>query len=96
MDSLVLLETNLHQLLNDYQQLQEQARMLKEENLRKQADLEQAYADLHQLRQDYKRLEAAHAIVASNALNDAERIEAKKRLTSIISQIDRALEVLKQ
>jgi oligoendopeptidase F len=96
MDSLVLLETNLHQLLNDYQQLQEQARMLKEENLRKQADLEQAYADLHQLRQDYKRLEAAHAMVASNALNDAERIEAKKRLTSIISQIDRALEVLKQ
>lgn len=96
MDSLVLLETNLHQLLNEYQQLQEQLRMLKEENLRKQADLEQAYADLHLLRQDYKRLEAAHAMVANSELNDAERIEAKKRLTSIISQIDRALEVLKQ
>jgi hypothetical protein len=95
MDSLVKLEDNLRQLLAQYQELQEQMRLLKEDNLRKQSDLEQAYADLHQLRRDHQQLQAAYALVAGDELKEEERLKAKQSLTAVITQIDKALEVLK-
>ena len=95
MDSLVKLEDNLRKLLAQYQELQGQVQLLKEDNLRKQADLEQAYAELYQLRKQHQQLQAAHALVAGEGLNEEERQKAKQRLTAIISQVDRAIEVLK-
>ena len=96
MDSLTFLEQNLHLLLSQYNELQEQMRLLKEENIRQRDEILQSHAELLQLRQEYNRLQAAHALIANDERNEEERQKAKQRLTSIISQIDKALEVLKQ
>lgn len=96
MDSLVLLEQNIQQLLVQYQELQEQVRLLKEENIRQREEILQSHADIQQLKKDYNRLQTAHALIAEKGLNEEERQKARQRLTSIISQIDKALAVLKQ
>ena len=96
MDSLVLLEQNIQQLLVQYQELQEQVRLLKEENIRQREEILQSHADIQQLKKDYNRLQTAHALIAEEGLNEEERQKARQRLTSIISQIDKALAVLKQ
>jgi oligoendopeptidase F len=95
-DSLTSLEQNLHLLLSQYNELQEQMRLLKEENIRQREEILQSHADLQQLKQEYNRLQAAHALITDDERNEEERQKAKQRLTSIISQIDKALEVLKQ
>ena len=96
MDSLVLLEQNLHQLLDQYNELQEQMRLLKEENIRQREEIIKSHADLQQLKKDYHHLQVAHAMIAGDGLNEEERQKAKQRLTSIINQIDKALKTLKQ
>lgn len=96
MDSLDLLEQNLLQLLNQYQELQEDMRLLKEENIRQREEILQSHAELQQLKKDYARLQAAHALVAGEGINEEVRQKTRQKLTSIISQIDKALEVLKQ
>jgi oligoendopeptidase F len=95
-DSLTSLEQNLHLLLSQYNELQEQMRLLKEENIRQREEILQSHADLQQLKQEYNRLQAAHALITDDERNEEERQKAKQRLTSIISQIDKVLEVLKQ
>ena len=96
MDSLTQLEHNLLQLLSQYQELQEDLRLLKEENIRQREEILQSHAELQQLKKDYTRLQTAHALLNGEGMNDEERQKARQRITSIISQIDRALEVLKQ
>lgn len=96
MDSLVLLEQNITQLLAQYQELQEQVRLLKEENIQQREEILQSHADLQQLKKDYNRLQTAHALISEEGLNEEERQKVRQRLTSIISQIDKALAVLKQ
>ena len=96
MDSLSSLEQHLHQLLAQYQELQEQLRLLKEENIRQRDEILQSHTELQLLKQEYNRLQAAHALLAGDGLAEEDRQKAKQRLTAIISQIDRALEVLKQ
>lgn len=96
MDSLTSLEQNLHLLLSQYNELQEQMRLLKEENIRQREEILQSHADLQQLKQEYNRLQAAHALITDDERNEEERQKAKQRLTSIILQIDKVLEVLKQ
>ncbi len=96
MESLALLEQHLLQLLNQYQELQEQLHLLKEENIRQREEILQSHTELQQLKQEYNRLQAAHALIAAGELAEEERQKAKQRLTTIISQIDKALEVLKQ
>ena len=96
MESLVDLELNLQQLLSQYQKLQEDMQHLKEENIRQRDEILQSHAELQQLKQEYNRLQAAHALIVAGELAEEERQKAKQRLTTIISQIDRALEVLKQ
>jgi hypothetical protein len=95
-DSLDLLEQNLLQLLNQYQELQEDMRLLKEENIRQREEILQSHAELQLLKKDYAHLQAAHALVAGEGINEEERQKTRQKLTSIISQIDKALEVLKQ
>ena len=96
MDSLALLEQNVSQLLTQYQELQEAMRILKEENIRQRDEILQSHAELQQLKKDYNRLQAAHALLSGNELSEEDRQKAKQRFTSIIAQIDKALEVLKQ
>lgn len=96
MESLVDLELNLQQLLSQYQKLQEDMQHLKEENIRQRDEILQSHAELQQLKMDYNRLQTAHALLAGDELAEEKRQKAKQRLTTIISQIDRALEVLKQ
>lgn len=96
MQSLANLEQNIQQLLTQYMELQEQLRLLKEENIRQREEILKSHAELQQLKKEYNRLQTAHALVAGDALNDEERQKAKQRLNSIISQIDKALDVLKQ
>ena len=96
MESLVVLEQNLQQLLSQYQKLQEDMQHLKEENIRQRDEILQSHAELQQLKMDYNRLQVAHALLAEDELTEEKRQKAKQRLTTIISQIDRALEVLKQ
>ena len=96
MESLVLFEKNLTQLLDQYQELQEQLRLLKEENIRQREEILLSHTELQQLKKEYARLQTAHALITSDEQNEEERQKAKQRLTAIISQIDKALEVLKQ
>ena len=96
MHSLANLEQNIQQLLAQYTELQEQMRLLKEENIRQREEILQSHSELQQLKKEYNRLQTAHALVAGDALNDEERQKAKQRLNAIISQIDKALDVLKQ
>jgi archaellum component FlaC len=96
MDSLSLLEQNLFRLLKQYQELQDQVRILKEENVRQRDEIVQSHAELQHLKQEYNHLQSAYALVAGNELNEEERQKAKQRLTAIINQIDKALETLKR
>lgn len=96
MESLTLLEQNINQLLLQYQQLQEDMQLLKEENIRQRDEILQSHAELQQLKREYNRLQAAYALIAEDELKEEERQNAKQKLTSIISQIDKALEALKQ
>ena len=94
--SLSQLSQNLTQLLVQYQELQEQVRLLKEENIRQREEILLSHTELQQLKKEYARLQTAHALITSDEQNEEERQKAKQRLTAIISQIDKALEVLKQ
>ena len=96
MDSLAFLEKNIAQLLLQYQELQEQIKQLKEENIRQREEIIETHTELHQLKQEYRRLQSAHALIAGEGLNEEERQKAKQRLTAIIAQIDKALDVLKK
>lgn len=95
MDSLAALEQNLNQFLKQYQELQHQLFLLKEENIRQREEILQSHAELQQLKREYARLQAAHTLLAGDEMNEEERQKAKQRLTSLISQIDKALEILK-
>lgn len=95
MDSLAALEQNLNQFLKQYQELQHQLSLLKEENIRQREEILQSHAELQQLKREYARLQAAHTLLAGDEMNEEERQKAKQRLTSLISQIDKALEILK-
>lgn len=95
MDSLALLEQNIAQLLLQYQELQGQVKLLKEENLRQRDEILQSHTELQQLKQEFNRLQTAHALVAGEEINEEGRQKAKQRLTYLIAQIDKALEVLK-
>ena len=96
MDSLAALEQNQNQFLKQYQELQHQLSLLKEENIRQREEILQSHAELQQLKREYARLQAAHTLLAGDEMNEEERQKAKQRLTSLISQIDKALQILKQ
>lgn len=96
MDSLAALEQNLNQFLKQYQELQHQLSLLKEENIRQREEILQSHAELQQLKREYARLQAAHTLLAGDEMNEEERQKAKQRLTALISQIDKALQILKQ
>ena len=95
MDSLAALAQNIQQLLAQYQKLQEEMQLLKEENIRQREEILQSHAELQQIKQEYQRLNTAHALLVGDEKNEEERQKAKQRLTALIAQVDKALEVLK-
>ena len=70
--------------------------MLKEENIRQRDEILQSHAELQQLKQQYNRLQTAHALITEDEQNEEKRQKARQKITAIISQIDKALDVLKR
>ena len=94
MESLVQLEDNLQQLLEQHNQLKQQLLDLQRENERQRKEIMQSYAELVDLKNDYKHLETAYALLAENT-DEAQRERVKQRLSNLIAQVDRAIEALK-
>lgn len=94
MESLVQLEYNLQQLLEQHNQLKQQLLDLQRENERQREEIRQSYAELVTLKNDYKHLETAYALLAENT-DEAQRERVKQRLGNLIAQVDRAIEALK-
>lgn len=94
MESLVQLEYNLQQLLEQHNQLKQQLLDLQRENERQREEIMQSYAELVTLKNDYKHLETAYALLAENT-DEAQRERVKQRLSNLIAQVDRAIEALK-
>ena len=94
MESLVQLEDNLQQLLEQHNQLKQQLLDLQRENERQREEIRQSYAELVTLKNDYKHLETAYALLAENT-DEVQRERVKKRLSNLIAQVDRAIEALK-
>jgi hypothetical protein len=95
-ESLKLLEQNIHQLLLQYQELYDRMQRLQEENIRQRDEILQSHAELQQLKQDYGRLQTAHALLISDQNNEELRLKTKQRISSLIAQVDKAIEVLKK
>ena len=96
MDSLDNLSKNVHQLVEQYQELQNQIQLLKDENIRQREEIMQSHAEIQQLKKEYHHLQVAHSLIANDEINNEERQKAKQRLSLIISQIDKTIEILKQ
>ena len=94
MESLVQLEYNLQQLLEQHNHLKQQLLDLQRENERQREEIMQSYAELVALKNDYKHLETAYALLAENT-DEAQRDRVKQRLSNLIAQVDRAIEALK-
>lgn len=95
MESLESLEHSLRELLSRYEAQQQQITDLQEENQRQRDEIIRSHAELVKLKADYNHLYTAHALVA-NDVEDKERARARQRITNLIAQVDRAIEVLKQ
>lgn len=93
MESLATLEHNLLLLLQQYHALQQQLLALQEENELQRNEILRTHAELVKLKEDYKHLEIAHALLAENIDNE-HRERAKQRLTNLIAQVDRVLDAL--
>jgi archaellum component FlaC len=93
-ESLVQLEDNLQQLLEQHNQLKQQLLDLQRENERQRKEIMQSYTELVDLKNDYKHLETAYALLAENT-DEAQRERVKQRLSNLIAQVDRAIEALK-
>ena len=93
MESLATLEHNLLLLLQQYHALQQQLLALQEENELQRNEILRTHAELVKLKEDYKHLETAHALLAETTDNE-HRKRAKQRLTNLIAQVDRVLDAL--
>jgi uncharacterized coiled-coil DUF342 family protein len=96
MESLQQLETNLKRLLEQYYELQDKYDRLQEQVVQQREEIIRTHTELKQLSHDYTRLHTAHTILLGNEAEDEDRLKTKQRLTNIILQIDKALEILKQ
>ena len=94
MESLELLEKYVNELLIKNQELLQQVNDLQKDNERQRDELIRAYADIRDLKQDFINLNTAHTILLANEANANERVKAKQKITNIILQIDKAIELL--
>lgn len=94
MKALSTLEHNLQLLLQQYHDLQQQLAQLQQENEKQREEIMRSHSELLQLRNDYKHLEAAHALLNEN-IDTEQREKVRQRITNLIAQVDRALAALK-
>lgn len=92
MDALAQLEESVRALLARCQQLQAENEDLRLRLSDREEDLVNAHADLKELRERNRALLAARSLSET----DERREAARQELNAIITQVDRALMVLKQ
>lgn len=92
MEPLQRLEQSIRTLLEKYQQERAANQELTLRLADREEDLINAHAEIRRLRDENKKLLVARALSET----DAGRDEAKRQITSIIGQIDRAMEVLRR
>lgn len=96
MKSLDLLEQNVCQLLEQYQELKVCVTTLQEENKRQREEIIQTHSELQQLKLEYTKLHTAHTILLAKDATLEDRARAKQKITNIILQLDKAIEALTQ
>ena len=91
MDSLDSLERNLQQLLERYAALQQENAVLRVKNDGLKQDLVESHAELNELRQECHNLRLANSMLGSQET----RTEAYGKLTQMIRQVDKAIELMR-
>ena len=84
------LEANVNTLLVRCETLQKEVTQLKSDNDRQRQEMIRTHEELVALQREYKTLEMAHALVSGE-----NREMARRRLTQLIRQVDRAIEIVK-
>ncbi len=92
MTELETLESSLNALLSRYSSLQADYQALQEENERQRQEIMRTHSDFVTLTAQYNALRVAKSLSETPEQQEA----AKRRLSNIIAQVDRALEILKQ
>lgn len=92
MEALDSLAQNVELLLSRYTDLQRENSELREANENQRQEMMRTHGELVDLQQRYRYLMEANAMLGS----PDQREQARRRLTAIIAQIDKAIDVLKQ
>ncbi len=85
------MEQNLQQLLERYAALQQENDALRVKNDGLKQDLIESHAELNDLRNECRTLRLANSMLGSQET----RTEAYGRLTQMIRQVDKAIELIK-
>lgn len=92
MQSLEELSSNVQSLLERYKALQAENAQLRELNEQQRQEMLRSHSELLDLQQRNRHLLEANAMLGS----PEERELAKRRITALINQVDKAIETLKQ
>lgn len=93
MDALESLEKTIETLLTRYASLQQENLLLREENERQRREMMRTHSELVTLQAEYKHLRLAQGLGGESP---EQRETARRHLAAIITQVDRAIEILKQ
>ena len=88
---LASLEKNIDNLLRERETLQQEVSRLSDANDRQRQEMIQTHKELADLREEYKTLKIAHALVSDSE----EREQVKRKLTRMIHLIDKTISNLK-
>lgn len=92
MELLAQLEENIHRLLERVTTLEQEVDTLRQTNDDQRLEMMRTHGELVTLQEKYRKLQLAHAMLGG----EEDRQRAKNQLTNMITQLDRALETLKQ
>lgn len=92
MESLTSLDDNVHRLLQRLAGLEQEVAILNQDKENLRQEIVRTHAELAELQDKYRKLQLAHAMLGG----DEDRQYAKNQITNLISQVDRAIEALKQ
>ncbi|MBQ0136785.1 MAG: hypothetical protein KBS40_02110 [Bacteroidales bacterium] len=92
MELLAQLEENIHRLLERVSTLEQEVDTLRQTNDDQRQEMMRTHGELVTLQEKYRKLQLAHAMLGG----EEDRQRAKNQLTNMITQLDRALETLKQ
>ncbi|MCQ2341988.1 MAG: hypothetical protein MJZ75_00645 [Paludibacteraceae bacterium] len=92
MDPLAQLESNIRCLFARIDALEQEVASLRKVNEDQHQEIIQAHAELSTLQNKYNKLQLAHTLLGG----EEDRQKTKNQLTNMISQLDRAIEALKQ